>query len=327
MSLSRRVFARAGVLALSALTLASCSDSSTSPLQVTPDVLQTMGDNVATEIEGAVASLTAQDVISSTGGAPSFRRVPRSGTSMLRGLSFSRTAAGAAINATTDVAQCGVASQNPAVDSDGDNVPDNWSLTFSLPACHFVDQTSGGTFDVTGVLHVSDPTVSSAGFGLNFGLDNFKIAFSSSQGSGYVTRSGSGSVSLSSSNLSQTENWNETAVLTGLQSASATVTLNSSFTAASGQTLTPGRALPDGSYSPNGTFGLSEGNRVGTFSVQTIDPLQYSASCAAGVAAGTSLSPFTGGRIRVSVSNQQNSGYADVTYSSCNSATVTLVTQ
>jgi hypothetical protein len=43
------------------------------------------------------------------------------------------------------------------------------------------------------------------------------------------------------------------------------------------------------------------------------------------VAQGTSLSPFSGGRVRVAVSNQQNSGYVDVTYSGCNSATVTLV--
>src|SRR5690349_16409117 len=106
MPISRRSLARAGVLALGALTLAACSDS-TAPLQVTPDVLQTMGDNVATQIESSIASLTAQDVMNTTAGAPTFRRVPQAGSSMMRWLSFSRTP-GVVRNASTDIAQCGI---------------------------------------------------------------------------------------------------------------------------------------------------------------------------------------------------------------------------
>lgn len=323
MSISRRILTRAGVLAVGALTLASCSDSSTSPLQVTPDVLQTMGENVATEIESSIASLTAQDVMNSTAGAPTFRLVPKTGASMLRGLSFSRTAAEPALKATTEVAQCGVASQSPPVDTDGDNVPDNWSMSFALPACHFVDQTSATSFDVTGVLRISDPQPGTAGLALNFGLDNFKVTFSGTDGSGYVSRNGNGTVDVSASGLSQTENWTEAAVLTGITSGSATVSWSGTFVPAQGQSLVAGRALPDGAYSPNGSFTLREGNRAGTFSITTIEPLQYSAACAG----GTGVSPFTSGHIRVAVSSQQNSGYADVTYSGCNSATVTLVSQ
>src|SRR5436305_8174011 len=206
MPISRRNLARSGALAVGALALASCSDSSTAPLQVTPDVMQTMGDNVATEIESSIASLTAQDVMNSTAGAPTFRRVPQTGTSMLRGLSFSRTAAAPALKTASDISQCGVASQSPPVDTDGDNVPDSWSMTFSLPACHFVDQTSATTCDVTGLLHLSDPQPGTAGLALAFGLDNFKVSFSGSNGSGSVTRNGNGSVNASASGLSQTEN-------------------------------------------------------------------------------------------------------------------------
>jgi hypothetical protein len=66
---------------------------------------------------------------------------------------------------------------------------------------------------------------------------------------------------------------------------------------------------------------------VATFTIQTLDPLMYSASCAAQVQAGTALSPFTSGMVKVSVSNQQNSGFVEVSYANCNAATVTLVTQ
>ena len=319
MSISRRTIARAGVLAIGALTLAACKDSSTSPLNVTPDQLQAIGESVATELEAGSAQLTAQDVMSTNGGAPSFSRVPRSAATMFRGLSMSRTAGAA------DVAQCGVASQNPPVDSDGDLIPDNWSLTFSLPACHFADQTD--SYDITGVLHITDTQPGTVGLALNFGLDNFKLAFSGANGSGYVSRDGSGSVSASQSGLSQTENWTENAVLTGVTSATVGINWSATFAAAQGQSITAGHSLPDGTYTPNGNVSFRQGNRVASFTVTTMDALQYSASCAAGVANGTALTPFSAGRVRVAVTSQQGSGYADVTYSSCNAATVSLVAQ
>ena len=318
MSLSRRIIARAGVLAFGALALAACNDS-TAPLNVTPDQLQSMGESIATEIEGGITQLTAQDVMATNGGAPSFSRVPRSAAGMFRGMSMSRSAGAA------DVAQCGVASQNPPVDSDGDQIPDNFSLTFALPACHFADQTS--TYDVTGVLRVSDPQPGTADMSLTFGLENFKLAFNGSGGAGYVMRDGTGSVSVASTGLSQSQHWTEAAVVTGVASASASLNWTSTFAAVQGQSITAGHALPDGVYQPNGSVTFSQANRTATFSVETIDPLQYSATCAAGVAQGTSVSPFSAGRVRVTVTNQQVNAYADVTYSSCNAATVVLVSQ
>jgi len=319
MSISLRTLARASVLAIGALTLAACKDSGTVPLNVTPDQLQAIGESVATELEGGVAQLTAQDVMNNNGGAPSFSRVPRSSATMFRGLSLSRT------SGATDIAQCGVASQNPPVDTDGDLIPDNWSLTFSLPACHFADQTNA--YDVTGVLHITDIQPGTPGLALSFGLDNFKLAFSGANGSGYVSRDGTGSVSASSSGLSQTEDWTEVAVLTGVTSASVDINWAATFAAATGQSITAGHSLPDGTYTPNGTVSFRQGNRVASFTVTTMDPLQYSAACAYGVTQGTSMTPFSAGRVRVAVTSQQGSGYADVTYSSCNMATVTLVSQ
>jgi hypothetical protein len=322
MILSRRVLARAGVLAFGALTLAACSDSSTAPLPVTPDQLQSVGESAALEIESAMASMTATDVMSTNGGAPSFSRVPHGTVQMFRGLSLNRYAVS---RTTTDISQCGVASQTPPVDTDGDQVPDNFSVTFALPACHFADATSN--YDVTGVLRISDPQPGTAGLTLSYGLENFKVAFSGGDGSGYISRDGSGSVSVSAGGLSQTVNWTDLAVLTGVMSASDVLHWTATFAAVEGQSIVAGRALPDGVYQPNGSVTLSEGRRSASFTVATIDPLQYSASCAAGVVEGTSMTPFTAGRIRVSVSSQQNSGYVDVTYASCNTATVTLSTQ
>ncbi|MFL5616429.1 MAG: hypothetical protein ACJ796_22370 [Gemmatimonadaceae bacterium] len=323
MSISRRTLARAGMLAIGALTFAGCGgDSATAPLPITTDQLQSMGSSVATELEGAIGQLTAQDVMNSNGGAPSFSRVPHATVQMFRGLSMDRYALS---RTATDISQCGVASQTPPVDTDGDQVPDNFSVTFALPACHFADATSN--YDVTGVLRISDPQPGTAGLALSYGLENFKVTFSGANGSGYISRDGSGSVSVSTGGLSQTVNWTDLAVLTGVTSASDVLHWTATFAAVQGQSLVAGRALPDGVYQPNGSVTLSEGRRSASFTVTTIDPLQYSASCAAGVTQGTSMTPFTAGRVRVSVTNQQNSGSVDVTYASCNTATVTLSTQ
>lgn len=323
MSLSSRSFTRASIVAVGALALAACGDSTTAPLQVTPDQLQSVGESVATELEGAMSSLTAQDVMNSNGGAPTFSRVPRAATTMFRGLSLNRYAVSK--STATDISQCGVASQTPPVDTDGDQVPDNFSVTFALPACTFTDATN--TYNVTGVLRISDPQPGTPGMALNYGLETFKVTFSGADGSGYLSRDGSGSVSVSATGLSQTVNWTDNFVLTGITSAGDVIHWAATFAAAQGQSIVAGRSLPDGVYQPNGSVTVNQDRRAASFSVTTIDPLQYSASCAAGVAAGTSLTPFTSGRVRVALTNQQSSASVDVTYSSCNSATVTLVSQ
>ena len=320
MTLSRRVLARAGVLAFGALTLAACSDSSTAPLNVTPQQLQSVGQSTATEIEGAIASITAQDVMNNNGGAPSFSRVPRSAPATMSILSLDRYAVS---RSTTDIAQCGAPSQNPPVDTDGDKVPDNLSVLFATPACSFTSGTD--SYDVTGTLRVSDPSPSTPEMALNFALDNFKLTFSGTNGSGYVSRNGTASVNVSSGSLTQSATWTDNAVLTGVASASDDINWTNVFVVAQGQSITAGQPLPDGAYSPSGSVTIHQGGRQATFSVTTVDALQYSASCAAGVAAGTSLTPFTSGRIHVAVSNQQKSASVDITYSNCSSATVTLV--
>ena len=313
---TRSAFARATVLTLAAVALAACGES-TSPLNVSPDQLQSMGESIAAEMEGGVMQLTAQDVMSNTGGAPSVSRIPVTSAPMLsRGLTYSRIA-----GAATSTEDCGVPSQNPPVDSDGDMVPDNFSVTFALPACHIVDQTT--TIDITGTLNVTDPQPGTSGLALNFSLDHFRLGFSDGDGTtGSVTRHGSGSVSAAASGLSQTENWIETAQITGVPGASATIGWSATFAAAQGQSITAGNPLPDGTYTPNGSVSFSQGNRTASFSVETITPLQYSAACAAGVAEGTSISPFSAGKVRVTVTSSGGGGTAEVTYAGCNAADV-----
>jgi hypothetical protein len=237
------------------------------------------------------------------------------------GLAFSRVPA--PVSRSTADAACGVVSPANPIDTDGDQVPDNMSITFALPACEFTD--ASGTTDLTGVLRITDPQPTTPGMALNFALDNFTLAFSGTNLNGKVIRDGSSSVSLSGSGLSQTSNWTESVQITGYPSISANLNWAATFVAAQGSSIVAGQPLPDGAFSPSGSVDYREGNRTASFALTTITPLQYSASCAAGVESGTSLTPFSSGTVRVSVSSQQGAGSVDVTYTNCDAATVSLV--
>ena len=299
---------------VAALVLVACGES-TAPLNVTPAQLESIGQAVATEIEGGVKQLTVQDVMSTNGGAPAFMRMPA-----LSGLSLNRLRAGeSALRAEV----CGVPSQNPPTDSDGDQIPDNLSISFLLPACHYADQTS--SIDITGVLHVSDPQPGTAGMALNFGLQKFKIAFGSPQGSGSIVRDGNASVSASQTGLSQMVDWTESLVFSGSPNIGVDVNWTATFAAAQGQVIGVGSPLPSGTFTANGTVNYREGKREASFSVTTITALQYSAACAADVENGLAFSPFTAGKVRVLVTSQEGSAYVEVTYAGCNEASVTVV--
>jgi hypothetical protein len=323
MTFPSRPIARAGVLTLAALTFAACSDS-TAPLDISPEDLEVIGQTMAVEIESGVLQLTAQDAMG-TVDAPAFS-VQRRSPVNLRGAAFNlQRAAGNPISLQVVDPECGVLSQNPPTDSDADQVPDNLTITFALPACRFVGED--GSFDLTGVIRVSDPLPGTAGMAFDMAVDNFRVTFSGAEISGFVRRDGLTSVVATQTGLSQTVSWLESAQISGFPTIGADIDWSATFAAAQGATITPGEPLPDGVYQPNGSFDFRQGSQSARFTVTTVEPLQYSAECAAGVAAGTALSPFSSGEVRVAVSNNGNMGYAEVTYLDCNEATVLYVSR
>ena len=158
MTLSSHSIRRASAISLAALTFVACSDS-TGPLDVTPDQLEIIGEAMATEIESGVTQLTAGDAIA-TVDAPQFsiqRRTPAN----VGGIAFNLQRAGNYPSFQVVDPECGVFSQNPPTDSDADQVPDNLTITFAVPACRFVGEN--GSFDLTGVIRVTDPLPGTAG--------------------------------------------------------------------------------------------------------------------------------------------------------------------
>ena len=320
MTLSSRSLRRAGVATLATLALAACSDS-TAPLDISPEELESIGYSMAIQLESGALQLTAQDAMG-TIDAPALSVQRRLPSTRFPTLSLNR-AAGHPVSLQMVDPECGVPSQNPPTDSDGDQVPDNLTITFALPACRVVGET--GSFDLTGIVRVSDPLPGTAAVAFNMALDNFRVTFSGIEGSGYVRRDGLTSVLATQTGLSQSVSWLESAQITGFPRIGADVDWTATFAAAQGGTITPGQPLPDGAYQVNGSMEFRQGDRSAHFTVTTIDPLQYSAECAAGVVAGTALAPFSSGEVHVAVRNDGNLGYAEVTYVDCNEASVVYV--
>jgi hypothetical protein len=321
MTLSPRSLRRASALTLAALTLVACSDA-TAPLDVSPEQLEVIGQAMATEIETGVTQLTAQEAMNGVE-MPQFS-VQRRAPGGISGLSLSLQGTSAPSFQVVGT-ECGVLSQNPPTDSDADQVPDNLTITFSLPACRFIEEN--GTFDLTGLIRVTDPTPGTAAMAFNMAMDNVRFTFSSAELSGYVRRDGMTSVSASQTGLSQTVSGLESAQLDGYPSLGVDVDWAATFAAAQGSTITHGEPLPDGVYNVNGSMEYRQGGRAAQFNITTVEALQYSAECAAAMAEGLVWSPFTAGTVRVAVRNAGNIGFAQLTYSDCNEATVVYVAQ
>jgi hypothetical protein len=321
MTLSSRSLRRASAFALAAVTLAACSDT-TAPLDVSPEQLEVIGLAMATEIEGGVTQLTAQQAMNGVE-LPQFsvqRRAPGGISGLALNLQGAKSPSFQVVGT-----ECGVMSQNPPTDSDADAVPDNLTITFSLPACRFIEEN--GTFDLTGMLRVTDPAPGTAGMAFNMALDNVRFTFTTAELSGYVRRDGLTAVSASQTGLSQTVSGLESAQLDGYPSLGVDVDWAATFAAAQGSTITHGEPLPDGTYNVNGSMEYRQGGRSAHFNITTVEALEYSAECAAAVAEGLVWSPFIAGVVRVAVRNDANIGFAQITYTDCNEATVVYVAQ
>ena len=320
MTPSSRSFTRTGVLTFAALTLVACSDT-TAPLQISPEQLESLGYTMAAEIESGALQLTAQDAMG-TVDAPAFSVQSRR-PGNIGGVAFNLQRAARYPSLQVVDPECGVPSQTPPTDSDADQVPDNLTITFAVPACRFTTET--GSFELTGQIRVADLLPGTAAMAFSMALDNFRFTFSDIEASGYIRRDGMTSVTASESGLSQSADWLESAQISGFPSLGADIDWSATFAAAQGSTITPGQPLPNGVYTLNGTFELRQGNRAAHFNISTVEALQYSAECAAGVAAGTYAAPFTDGTVRVAISNDGDMGYAQITYAACSEAAVVFV--
>lgn len=319
----RRSFARTGALVLAAAAFTACGGDSTSPLDLDPEGMEAVGESIALELENSALTLTADGAMGTVENPePIFALGSVTSQRVLGGATYNVGRLRPAMQIGEQ--ECGTPSQVIPTDSDEDGVPDNLTITFTLPECHIL-MGEEGSMDLTGLFRISDPTPGTAGFALDFGMDNFRIAMNGTDGTLTMTQDGGTSVNATASGLSQTQDWVQSISMPGFPGVSMTVDWAATFAAAEGQAIVAGEPLPNGAFSPNGTFRYREGNRVAALNVTTVAPLQYNAECAAMYQLGEADSPFTGGEVRIAFTGSEGSGYVRVTYADCSWANVVFI--
>jgi hypothetical protein len=174
----------------------------------------------------------------------------------------------------------GCATVDDETDTDGDFQPDDATYTFALPACHFTG-FRGGSLDVTGTITLSDPTPSAPDLALVATLADFTFTFTSPDQSRTYSAVRNGTRTLTGNAQGISLSNQVTVVRSRPNRADATVVHNLllSFTPAEGEALAFGQPLPDGTFTRSGTFTWSRGGRSLAFTVTTVAPLVWDASC------------------------------------------------
>jgi hypothetical protein len=253
--------AKASAVAGSLLVLGmlGCSDY-TSPLNGTLTAAETseIADASADEVDQSVGSLTSDGA--------AFGVVAGHSAGGLSALYMPPGAGCATVDNTTD--------------TDADGAPDNATFTFALPACSFTG-FRGGALEVTGTVAISDPTLNVADFNFLATLTDFQFRLTNASATWSYTARRNGTRTLSGDANGVTLTNNITVVRSGPYRADATVVhdLSLSFTPAQGATLVLGQPLPNGTFTQSGTFTWTRGLLIRVFTVTTVTPLVWDASC------------------------------------------------
>ena len=173
------------------------------------------------------------------------------------------------------------ATVSSTVDTDGDGIRDNSTFTYALPACSFTGWR-GGNVELTGVISISDPDPAPS-FAYLLTYDNFKWRYTAPNtvDSWSATRNGSRTLTATQSQLSLS---NQVSIVrTFARRGDATVAHNILlvFTPDAGTTLVRGQPLPSGTATKSGQMTFSRDGTVRSFTVNTVTPLRYDASCTA----------------------------------------------
>ena len=184
----------------------------------------------------------------------------------------------AGVVAPTAPSSC--ATVDNTTDTDGDFQPDDATYTFALPACSFTG-FRGGMLEVTGTITLSDPTPSAPDLALVATLTDFTFKFTSPDQSRTYTAVRNGTRTLTGNAQGASLSNQVTVVRSRPNRADATVVHNLllSFTPAEGESLAFGQPLPDGTFTRSGTFTWSRGQVSRAFTVTTVVPLVWDASC------------------------------------------------
>jgi len=282
-----------GLSAVLSLVAAGCSPDWPTTPSGTPSLsdaeARLIGQDVAGEVEDVTGSFTLTGLL-----YPSF---PSAGIPASSGIQ------------RTPMANCPTIAPNPPVDSDGDRVPDDVTISFTLPDCSF--SRNGTTFEITGAIQITDPSTTDFGIRVVFTDLQHKLTqpsgaffLSRLNGARQALRSGAGGgLSLIDSTTADRESSEHAAA----QLAKAWVV---SFVADAGQTVSHDRGLPSGDLSVQGSTTWTRGGVSHALTVSTATPLHRDAAC-------TSRPAFTAGELVIVKTGPDGTVTIHVVFNGC----------
>ena len=172
---------------------------------------------------------------------------------------------------------CGTVTPNPPVDSDGDNVPDIVTVTFTLPDCHF-GGPQGATFDLTGAVTVTDPSATAVGLRIDF--QDLEDKLTLPNGMFFLrTLTGVRQLLADQSGFSAVDSLTSSFESSHRGTASLANAWLVDFTVDQGGSFAPHQPLPSGSFTIDGTTDRTWKHGTKSFTVTTPVPLHFNASC------------------------------------------------
>jgi hypothetical protein len=177
----------------------------------------------------------------------------------------------------------------PPPDADADRVPDDVTLSFTLPDCSFT--RDGRTLEITGSIHITDPSTTQ--FGIRLEFTDLQHKLSGSDGLLFLTRlDGVRQVLRSPAGFSLIDSTDVHRESHERGSADLNKAWVVGFVADAAQTLDHERGLPSGNLTVDGSMTFTHGTVSHSLTVETVTPLHHDATC-------TVRPRFTSGELNV----------------------------
>lgn len=195
----------------------------------------------------------------------------------------------------------------PPVDADGDHVPDDATLSFTLPDCRFA--RDGRTLEITGTVHITDP--SATAFGLRAGFTDFQHRVTDAGGRFFLSRlNGVRQALRSAAGFSLIDSTAADRESSEHGAARLVKAWAVSFAVAAGQTVDQLHGLPSGDLTVNGSMSWTHDTVTQSFAVSTVTPLHHDAAC-------TTPPRFTAGELLLTRTGPRGTVTIHVVFTGC----------
>jgi len=285
------------LLVSAGLALAACNRDGAptfnrEPLPISAAEAQAIGRETAGELGGMASSFTVGDLF-------------------LFGFEFGSVSEGGfSAPIASPTAMCPTITPLPPVDADSDRVPDDLTLSFTLPDCSF--SRDGATLEVTGTIHITDPTPTTHDIAHRVEFGDLQKKLTLADGNFFLRRlSGARQLLRSAGGFSAVDSTTGSFESSRDSSSSLAKAWVASFVADSGATSFHEEwRLPSGTFTINGSTTRTRGSLTRSLSVETVTPVHFDATCIA-------EPKFTAGEVVITRTGFEHSGTIHIVFTGC----------